>query len=196
LTGFSLGLPPAEQPEVALLELVGAPPTPAEFEAVFGVPDPPLGEVTPEILLHSNDPEVRAAGMPGGGGVADPVSLARFYQALLHNSGDLWDPAVLADGVGRIRCTLPEPLLGIPSNRTLGIRVAGDDGHAALRGMGHGVSGAAFGHNGAAGQIAWADPASGLSFAFCTSAVERNVLREASRSTSLSTRAAACRPAR
>ncbi|MFM7067834.1 MAG: serine hydrolase domain-containing protein, partial [Actinomycetes bacterium] len=62
LTGFSLGLPPAEQPDVALLELVGAPPTPAEFEAVFGVPDPPLGQCaanSPDpIGEHGQVPEV------------------------------------------------------------------------------------------------------------------------------------------
>jgi CubicO group peptidase (beta-lactamase class C family) len=195
LDGFSLGLPVDEQPaDIAELTMVGEPPTPQELEAVFGMPDPPMGEVTPEILLNFNHPEVRAVGMPGGGGLADAASLALYYQALLHNTGGLWDPKVLADATGRIRCTLPEPLLGIPSNRTLGLRVAGDDGQSHLRGMGRGVSPAAFGHNGAAGQIAWADPATGLSFGFVTSAVERNVLREASRTSSLATKAAACRP--
>ena len=195
LDGFSLGLPVDEQPaDIAELTMVGEPPPPQELEAVFGMPDPPMGEVTPEILLNFNHPEVRAVGMPGGGGLADAASLALYYQALLHNTGGLWDPEVLADATGRIRCTLPEPLLGIPSNRTLGLRVAGDDGQSHLRGMGRGVSPAAFGHNGAAGQIAWADPATGLSFGFVTSAVERNVLREASRTSSLATKAAACRP--
>jgi CubicO group peptidase (beta-lactamase class C family) len=56
--------------------------------------------------------------------------------------------------------------------------------------MGHGVSPHAFGHNGAAGQIAWADPATGLSFAFCTSGVELNPLREARRTAAIATRAA------
>ncbi|MFM7063322.1 MAG: serine hydrolase domain-containing protein [Actinomycetes bacterium] len=195
LDGFTLGLPAEEQPaDVAPLTLVGEPPTPQELEAVFGMPDPPMGEVTPDILLHFNDPAVRAVGMPGGGGLSDAASLARFYQALLHNPGGLWDPDVLADATGRVRCTLPEPLLGVPSNRTLGLRVAGDDGQSHLRGMGRGVSPRAFGHNGAAGQIAWADPTTGLSFAFVTSAVERHVLREASRTSSLATRAAGCRP--
>ena len=195
LDGFTLGLPADQQPDdVAELTMVGEPPTPEELEAVFGMPDPPMGEVTPEILLNFNHPEVRAVGMPGGGGLADATSLARYYQALLHNPGGLWDPEVLADATGRVRCTLPEPLLGIPSNRTLGLRVAGDDGQSHLRGMGRGVSPRAFGHNGAAGQIAWADPATGLSFGFVTSAVDRNVLRESSRTSSLATRAAACRP--
>ena len=197
LDGFTLGLPVDQQPaDVAELVMVGEPPTPQELDAVFGMPDPPMGEDTPEILLHFNHPEVRAVGVPGGGGLSDATSLALYYQALLQNTGGLWDPEVLADATGHVRCTLPEPLLGIPSNRTLGLRVAGDDGQSHLRGMGRGVSPAAFGHNGAAGQIAWADPATGLSFAFVTSAVERNVLREASRTSSLATKAAACRPVR
>ena len=38
---------------------------------------------------------------------------------------------------------------------------AGDDGLAPMRGFGHTNSSGAFGHNGAFGQIAWADPATG-----------------------------------
>jgi len=194
LTEFSLGLPVDQQPEVAELTLVGEPPTPAELEAIFGIPNPPMGEVTPEILLQANSAEFRAGGLPGGGGVSDAASIALYYQAMLHNTGDLWNPDVLADGIGNIRCTLPEPLLNIESNRTLGLKVAGSDGRTAMRGMGHEVSPAAFGHNGAGGQIAWADPATGLSLAFLTSAVDRNVLRESSRTSAIATRAARCRP--
>jgi CubicO group peptidase (beta-lactamase class C family) len=57
--------------------------------------------------------------------------------------------------------------------------------------MGHGVSSRTFGHNGAAGQIAWADPVSGLSFGFTISGVDRNFLREARRTTGIASRAAA-----
>ena len=46
----------------------------------------------------------------------------------------------------------------------------------ALRGMGRTVSPRAFGHNGAGGQVAWADPVSGLSFAFLTSGLDRHPL--------------------
>jgi CubicO group peptidase (beta-lactamase class C family) len=194
LAATDLGVPPEEQGDIATLEVVGEPPTPAEYQAVFGVPDPPLGEVTPDILLHFNDAAVRAVGVPGGGGISTAVDLALLYQAFLHDPAGLWDPAVLADGTGNVRCTLPNLLTGAASNRTLGLIVAGGDGNSALRGMGHAVSAKAFGHNGAAGQIAWADPATGVSFGFVTSAVDRNVLREASRTSSLATRAARCTP--
>ncbi|MXZ99486.1 MAG: beta-lactamase family protein, partial [Acidimicrobiaceae bacterium] len=50
----------------------------------------------------------------------------------------------------------------------------------------------AFGHGGAAGQIAWADPASGISFAYLTNGLDRNDLASARRRVALSTRALAC----
>ncbi|WP_206061642.1 serine hydrolase [Nonomuraea basaltis] len=38
-----------------------------------------------------------------------------------------------------------------------------------------------FGHGGAAGQIAWADPATGLSFAYLTNGSDRNAVRQSRR---------------
>ena len=192
LPRFALGVPADEQGDVAELVPVGGVPSEAELVELFGTADLPLGEVTPDVLLAFNDPEIRAVGVPGGGGLGTAADLALYYQALLHDTGDLWDPAVLADGTGHVRCTHPVPLTGIPSNRTLGLVVAGDDGQSALRGMGHGVSSGTFGHNGAAGQLAWADPDSGLSFGFTISGVDRNFIREARRSAGIASRAAAC----
>ena len=57
--------------------------------------------------------------------------------------------------------------------------------------MGHTVSAQAFGHNGAGGQIAWADPATGLSFAFCTSGIEQNFIHESRRVAAIASRAGA-----
>jgi CubicO group peptidase (beta-lactamase class C family) len=190
LTGFLLG-EAARDAEVAELRMVGEPPDPDELMALLGIRELPTGGVTPEILLAFNDPDVRATGIPGGGGVSDAAALATYYQALLNDDAGLWDPEVLAQGTATILCDLPDPMLGHPSNRTLGLILAGGDGMTAMRGMGHRVSPAAFGHNGAAGQIAWADPASGLSFAFCTSGVELNPIREARRSVAIASRAAA-----
>lgn len=189
LEGFLLG-EQARHADVAPLEVVGEPPSSEELMEVLGIAELDVGEITPDILLHFNEPDVRAVGIPGGGGVSDAAALAAYYQALLHNPRELWDHEVLAEGTARVHCRLPDPMLGHPSNRTLGLVLAGDDGMTALRGMGHSVSPRAFGHNGAAGQIAWADPASGLSFAFCTSGVELNPLREARRTAAISTRAA------
>lgn len=100
------------------------------------------------------------AGEPGGGGVMTAANLALFYQGLLHNPGTLWKPEVLADGVGNVRCTLPDPLMNLPANRTLGVVVGAGFGAT------WGESPTAYGWPGAGGQIGFAEPATGVSFAF------------------------------
>jgi CubicO group peptidase (beta-lactamase class C family) len=100
------------------------------------------------------------AGEPGGGGVMTAATLALFYQALLHNPSELWSPEMLADGVGRVRCTLPDPMMNLPANRTLGVVVGAGFGATWAK------SSTAFGWPGAGGQIGFAEPATGVSFAF------------------------------
>ena len=192
LPGMRVGVPPAEQGDIAELVPAGQPPDPDELEKLFGFREFPLGEVTEENLLHFNQPEVRAVGVPGGGGVARAADLALYYQALMHDPGRLWDPEVLADGTGHVRNTFPDPLTGVPANRTRGLVVAGGDGRSFMRGMGRTVSPLAFGHNGAGGQVAWADPGTGLSFCYVTNGLDANLLRQWRRGTSLASRAAVC----
>jgi CubicO group peptidase (beta-lactamase class C family) len=188
-----VGIPFDEQDGIAELELCGEAASAEELEAIFGVPELPVTEVTDDALLSFNRPDVRAVGVPGGGGVASAATLALFYQALLHNHDGLWDPDVLADATGRVRNTFPDLLaLGAPANRALGVVVAGDDGNANRRGFGHTQSPCTFGHNGAGGQIAWADPESGLSFSYVTNGRDRNPIREGRRSIGISSRAAVC----
>jgi CubicO group peptidase (beta-lactamase class C family) len=188
-----LGIPPADQNGIAELSLCGEPASPDELEAIFGMRELPVTEVTDEALLSFNRPEIRAVGVPGGGGIATAATVALFYQALLHNPGKLWDPDVLADATGHVRNTFPDFLaLGAPANRALGVVVAGDDGNANKRGFGHTQSPRTFGHNGAAGQIAWADPDSGISFCYLTNGRDLNPIREGRRGIGISSRAAVC----
>ena len=86
--------------------------------------------------------------------------LAHFYQGLLNNPAQQWEPSVLADGTGHIRCRLLEESLQMPANRTTGVVVGAGFGSA------WGDSESAFGWTGVGGQIAFGDPASGISFAF------------------------------
>jgi CubicO group peptidase (beta-lactamase class C family) len=120
-------------------------------------------------LSEAADPETKAlhdyagkieAGEPGGGGIMTAATLALFYQGLLHNPDSLWDPEVHADGIGNIRCTLPDPLMNLPANRTLGVVIGAGFGTTWSE------SPTAFGWPGAGGQIGFAEPATGISFAF------------------------------
>jgi CubicO group peptidase (beta-lactamase class C family) len=100
------------------------------------------------------------AGEPGGGGLMTAATLSLFYQGLLHDPAGIWDPAVLADALGNVRCTLPDPIMNMPANRTLGVVVGAGFGTT------WGDSPTAFGWPGAGGQIGFAEPATGVSFAF------------------------------
>jgi CubicO group peptidase (beta-lactamase class C family) len=190
-----VGLPFEDQDGIAALRLVGEPATSEELMAAFGVPELPATEVTDDAVSRFNEPEVRAVGVPGGGGFARAVDVARFYQALLHGAEDVWPADLLHDVTTNVRNRLPDPA-GTPANRTLGLIVAGDDGFANVRGFGRTVSPRTFGHNGAGGQIAWADPATGLSFAFLTNGYDRHEVRQPRRTTSLGSLAAVTAPRR
>jgi CubicO group peptidase (beta-lactamase class C family) len=191
LARLRIGVPADEQGDIARPVNVGEPPTAEEWEAALGIPGFDVGEVTDEALAALGSPAGIAAGVPGGGGVSDAADLARFYQALLHDEAGLWDPAVLADATGNVRNRMPDPQTGVPANRALSIVVAGDDGKSAMRGMGHTVSPRAFGHNGAGGQIAFADPATGVSFCWFTNGLDRHLLREWRRAAGIASKAGA-----
>ncbi len=178
LTGLQLGVPAQEQDNIAALQHVGEPPDSLEIEKLFGAgvewPD-----TVDDSLLYFNDPEVRALGVPGGGAVASAADMALFYQALMLNPDELWDREILADAVGRVRIDFPDPITGVPANRGLGVVIAGSGSQASYRGMGSNVSALAFGHQGVGGQVAWADPHSGISFCLLTNGLDANPLRSA-----------------
>jgi CubicO group peptidase (beta-lactamase class C family) len=131
-------------------------------------------------------------GVPGGGGITTASDYALFYQALLHNRDGLWEPTWLDRAKTDVRNTFVDPMTGVPVRRTIGLCLCGDDGLGPRRGFGHGNSPGTFGHGGAGGQIAWADPESGLSFVYLTNGMDRHVIREGRRGIGLSSRAAAC----
>jgi CubicO group peptidase (beta-lactamase class C family) len=192
LDGIKIGLPVAEQGNVATIQHVGEAMTPAEMKAMFGVEEIPVGEVTEDALIGLNVPEVRAVGIPGGGGIMRACDLALFYQALLHNPGGLWKDDVLRDATSRVRNNFPDRIFQTPANRALGVVIAGDDGLAAQRGFGRTASPRAFGHGGAGGQIGWADPETGISFCYLTNGMDRHQIRQGRRGVALSSLAAAC----
>jgi CubicO group peptidase (beta-lactamase class C family) len=190
LPDLLMGAPSDRHPRIAELVYTGTALTPEDFRA-RGWPVPPETEVTEEAVLRFNTAEVREVGVPGGGAVTGAAELALFYQALLAagDAGSPWKAETLADA-RRVRTgDLVDPMFGKRAHRGLGITIAGDADRV-YRGFGHTNSEAAFGHNGAGGQIAWADPATGLSFAYLTNGFDRDVIRQGRRSVALSSRAA------
>ena len=186
-----VGISPDEQDDIKDLVLVGEPATPDELEATFGVRELPASEVNDDAILRFNESDVREVGVPGGGGVSRARDLAMFYQELLHNAAGIWPTDLLADWTGTVRNTLPDPM-SVPANRSLGLILAGDDGKSNLRGLGRSVSPQAFGHNGAGGQLAWADPISGLSLGYVTNGYDRHEIRQPRRGTAIGTLAGLC----
>ncbi|MDX6286544.1 MAG: hypothetical protein QOG53_2029 [Frankiales bacterium] len=184
LERLRLGVPPEEGGDVVEISMVGD----------SGGGNLGIDEAVPDVLLLYNEPDVRAVGVPGSGAVSTAADVAMLYQALLRNEPPLWDPVVLADGTGNIRNRLVDPLRGVPANRTLGLAVAGDDGHAAVREFGLEAGPRTFGASGLGGQIAWADPDTGLSFCWLTNGLLADIVATYKRTTALSTRAARCAP--
>ena len=176
-----LGIPVDDQDGIAEVVGVGEPAGLDELAELYGDAAPLAQALPAELVVHAltslNHPKAKAQGVPGGGAVVRAADLAMLYQGLLRNPGGLWDPAVLADGTGHVRNRLPDPV-GIPANRTLGLTVAGDDGLATRRGFGKLTSPRAFGHNGAGGQLAFADPDRGLSACYVTNGLDQNLVRE------------------
>jgi CubicO group peptidase (beta-lactamase class C family) len=146
-------------------------------DAQDDIADPVVDGGDTAIVDHLTSPAARAAGVPGGGAIATAEDVVRLYQAFLHDPKGLWDPAVLTDVTTNVRCNLPEPIMGVPVMRTLGLVLAGDDGQHQLRyaGFGKHASPGAFGHMGAHFQLAWADPATGVSVAYLNNLVAESM---------------------
>jgi len=123
--------------------------------------------------------------------------LALFYQVLLNggqapNGKQVLKPETI-EFATKVR-TLErhkDPITGVPANRGLSIIIAGDDGNAFMRGFGRVASPLAFGHAGAGGQIAWGDPATGISVGYCTNGFN-DWMTVGRRVTAISSLAASC----
>jgi CubicO group peptidase (beta-lactamase class C family) len=139
----------------------------APFVRVGGDDDD--AEINPWGPWYLSRPEILAAGEPSHSIVATADDLAGWYQALM--TSPLWRREVVADAL-RVRVTLPVTgerggTRSVPGNVALFVVVAGDDGLS--RGfLPTACSPATFGHGGAPCQIGFADPETGLSFAFLT----------------------------
>ncbi|MCS5731665.1 beta-lactamase family protein [Herbiconiux moechotypicola] len=140
-------------------------------EPDWGVRSLTLGGAFPVELAGPgtgfNDPRVRAAEIAGAGGIATSRSLAKAMSATVVRTDGvrLLDDAILARATAPV--TLGPPAFGRPppwSKRGLGFQLPSPG-----RGF---LSPRSFGHDGAGGQIAFADPDARLGFAYLTNRLE------------------------
>lgn len=191
LANLHIGLPESEQPRVADVVCVGD--AMSDDERGASPVDAPV--IAEALLAEANSAENRAVGSPGGGAIASAADVALFYQGLLADEAGrgagLWRPETLRNAWTVRHRELVDGMTGQPALRGLGVVVAGESGRM-WRGFAEACSPRAFGHMGAGGQVAWADPESGLSFAFLTNGAQRNAARQGAQGFRLSTLAAAC----
>lgn len=117
-----------------------------------------------------NNPEFRRAGTPGGGGYATARAMAAFYQMLAAggtlNGRRLFSPRMIQYVTRSVTGSRVDDYLGMPMHRALGPHVRGTT--ETIRGLGSIASPRTFGHGGVGSSYCWADPDSGVSFAYLT----------------------------
>ena len=119
---------------------------------------------------EETSPEARRAGTPGGGGYATARGMAAFYQMLLQGGtlggARVLSPRTLAYVTRNFTGERVDGYMGMPMHRGLGPHLRGTT--ETIRGLGSLASSGTFGHGGVGTSYCWADPASGVSFAYLT----------------------------
>ncbi|MGC1479272.1 MAG: serine hydrolase domain-containing protein [Chthoniobacterales bacterium] len=126
-----------------------------------------------------NSPAIRGASLPSMGGIATASALAKFY-AMLANGGE-WGGVQFfsAEGVGAMRKTLAQGrdrVLLIETAFSAGFMRDPVDGDGRKIRSTFGPAAGAFGHPGAGGSLAFADPDRGIGFAYVMNQMGMGVL--------------------
>ncbi|MDQ6654854.1 MAG: beta-lactamase family protein [Verrucomicrobiota bacterium] len=177
-----IGLPAAENPRVATIYAAkaGKTPTPEQFYRDLAIPGTLVRKTfTSPGGLHAvsamNSAENRARSIVSLGGIGSAASLAKFY-AMLANGGMLagqqfFRPETLA----QMTTTLAsgrDRVFQIPTAFSAGFMKDPPGAEPRI----FGPSADAFGHPGAGGSQAFADPANGISFAYVMNQMEQSLL--------------------
>lgn len=179
---FWIGLPEKENARVATIYAAksGKPPEPAEFYRDLVTPGTlarktftsPCGL---NVISKMNDPHIRTQPNVSFGGIGSASALGKFY-SMLANGGEFngqvffsretigWMTTTLSDGVDRV--------FQIPTAFSAGFM---KDSREAARRM-FGPSATSFGHPGAGGSHAFADPENKIAFAYVMNQMEQSVL--------------------
>jgi len=177
-----IGLPEKENPRVATIYAAkaGNPPQPKQFYVDLVSPGTLARKTfTSPHGLHAasamNNPTIRAEPIVSFGGIGSANSLAKFY-AMLANGGEIdgrtffsektmsWMKTTLPDGIDRV--------FQIPTAFSAGFM---KDATSSMRRI-FGRSTSSFGHPGAGGSHAFADPENKISFAYVMNQMEQSVL--------------------
>jgi CubicO group peptidase (beta-lactamase class C family) len=127
----------------------------------------PAGQVK---RAEENNAAFRRAGTPGGGGYASARAMAAFYQMLAAggtlNGKRLLSRRMVQYVTRSVTGDRVDGYMGMPMHRALGPHVRGAT--ESIRGLGSIASPRTFGHGGVGSSYCWADPDSGVSFAYLT----------------------------
>ena len=119
-------------------------------------------------LADANTSAFRRAGVPNGGGYATARAMAAFYQMLLAggrlNGVRLVSPRMIQYVTRNFTGDRVDTYMGMPMHRGLGPHSRGTT--ETIRGLGSLASPRTFGHGGVGSSYCWADPDSGVSFAY------------------------------
>jgi len=124
---------------------------------------------------RDNSAEMRAAGLPSGGGFGTARAMAAFYQMMLHGGKlgavRLFSPRLIEFVTRDFTGDRPDEAMSmIPMHRGLGPHSRGAGPR--IRGLGTMAHPSTFGHGGAGTSYSWADPNSGVSFSYLTNFVQ------------------------
>ena len=161
------GMPDHLLDTAAMVHAPKVPPAPGPFSQAFGDPSSltrralsePGGTLTPSVM---NTQAMRSASLPSLGAITSADALARFYALLACDGGGFFQPETL---------TLMRTTLSQGPDRVLIDETSFSAGFMTNAFGVYGPSLSAFGHPGAGGSIAFADPEHGFGFAFIPSAM-------------------------
>lgn len=152
------GLPASESGRVATI-VRDYPLLPAGLPVERAMPN----ALTPSEAVYSR-PAVRAAVLPGAGGIASARGLAKLFSLLVPvETQSLLDPGLLTRAL-QVDFDGPDCISTKPSVRGLGFYIGGGHDNAGQVAPFE-PSARSFGHSGAGGHLAWADVRRGAGFA-------------------------------
>ena len=179
---FWIGLPEQENSRVATIYAakIGKPPEPAQFYRDLVAPGTlarktftsPYGL---NVISKMNDPGIRSHPNVSFGGIGTASALAKFY-SMLANGGELNGQVFFSEEtIQRMTTTLSDGMDRVFQIATAFSAGFMKDSRAAARRI-FGPSATSFGHPGAGGSHAFADPENKIAFAYVMNQMEQSVL--------------------